>query len=47
MKTYISLTNNYFATTEGKFKAQYNNHKKSFAHCTDQKAAELLNTYGT
>ena len=38
MKTYICLTNNYFATTEGKFKAQYNNHKNAFAHCIDQKA---------
>ena len=47
MKTYICLTKNYFAKTEDKFKAQYDNHKKSFAHCIDQKATELLNTYGT
>ena len=47
MKTCKCLTNNYFATTEGKFKALYNNHKNAFAHSIDQKATELSNTYGT
>ena len=38
-------TTNYFGLTEGEFKAQYNNHKKSFTQCIDEK--ELSNIFGT
>ena len=52
MKTYECETKNYFSTTEGEFKAQYNdknflNHKNSFTHCTDEKATELSNAFVT
>ena len=44
---YIFETKNYFGTIEGEFKAQYNNHKMSFANCIEGKATELSNTFGT
>ena len=43
--TYICEPKNYFGTTKGEFQAQYNNHKKSFTHCFDEKATELSNTF--
>ena len=45
MKTYICEPKNYIGTTKGEFQAQYNNHKKSFTHCFDEKATELSNTF--
>ena len=40
-------TKNYFSTTEGELKAQYNNHENSSTYCTDEKATKLLNIFGT
>ena len=47
MKTYLHETKNYFDTTESELKAQYDNQKKSFTHCIDEKATELSNALGT
>ena len=47
MKTYICETKYQFGTTEGEFKAQYNNHKNSFTQCINEKAAKLSNKFGT
>ena len=41
MKTYICETKNYFGIAEGEFQAQYNNHKKLFTHCIDEKTTVL------
>ena len=43
METYTSKTKNYFGTTEGEFKAQYNNHKESFTYYVDEKATSSSN----
>ena len=45
-KTFICEAKNYFGTTDYELKVQYNNHKKLFAHCIDEKATELSNTFG-
>ena len=47
MKTYLHETKNYFDTTESELKAQYDNQKKSFTHCIDEKATELSNALRT
>lgn len=47
MKTYICETKNYFGIAEGEFQAQYNNHKKLFTHCIDEKTTVLSSTFGT
>ena len=47
MKTYIYETKNYFGTTEGEFKAWYNDHRKLFTKRTDEKGIELPNTFRT
>ena len=46
-KCIYNETKNYFSTTKGELKAQYNNHKSSFTYCTDEKATELLNIFET
>ena len=38
---------NYFSTTEGELKVQYNNHKNVSTQCTDEKARKFLNIFGT
>ena len=43
----INETKNYLNTTEGEFKALYNNKKNSFTYCIDEKATELANTFAT
>ena len=47
MKTYMCRTKTYFGTNEGEFKARYNNHKKSFTSCIDEKVTKLSNKLKT
>ena len=41
IKTDICETKNYFGTTEGELRTQYNNHKKSVTHFIDQMYLEV------